>query len=421
MAKLQEKVVKHWFIASIIITLGLMIVLIIYSGFNEHNGKEYVQIKAEAWNNFDTSGDSTGRYGYSALYETVLKKWNAEIYPHPSYPDEKFGFSNKKNLLIINAPTRSWNDNDVQGLLEYLKRGGEVLLVTPSQYHLQNTSLFIKELGIEALLEESNEYEAENVWSAKNIAVRKTQKYNSLLYDDEINIPYFENFSIKLDNKIDLKFLKSGKFTVLLETNKQRPVLSLLEKKEWKGGRLYWMTAVFPGYNGAYKDLQYYDNFWSILKEANGKPVDRIKSSLNDVMTTGKKNNSEKIIAEGKNNLKEQFDFIDAFFSYATDNNIKVYFYDYLASGAGATPMVALFETGAGWTIIIIIVLIFSGLLFFIRDNIPIEMFKEIKQSSKHIKLDSQIDPDIVLESNARFKAQFIEINNKLHKLPRSK
>jgi hypothetical protein len=100
---------------------------------------------------------------------------------------------------------------------------------------------------------------------------------------------------------------------------------------------------------------------------------------------------------------------VDSLCGYASLNDKAIVFFEYLADENGFSPLLAVFEAGAGWAIILVVVLILSGMMFFIRDRVPVDVYKEIRAAESIAgNRYSDIDPDITREGKVRFKAQFI-------------
>lgn len=409
---------RHWFIAAIIISVLLLVIVPGLIPGNKKNNGDEITVSRESWFMTDPGTMSNSRYGYSALTESLEKKYRAKLHLFPSYPDRDLDSYNRKFFLIINSPERRWNEVESKELHAFLKRGGDILIVTPEQFHIYNVQAFIKELGIEHGIEDPGvTYDS---WEQAAARAHATGEFYNLYYGSESSFPVPRSTYLKYSRNLDISFLKKSKdrFVPLLKTDNNRTVLGYLSRKEWNGGKIFWLTALLPGYNGSAADLVYTKNFWKSVQSASGDAGTKIKKGIKE---SGDRDDTEyegiKSISVSENALSSGLQFVDSLCGYASLNNEAIVFFEYLADANGFSPLLAVFEAGAGWAIILIVVLILSGMMFFIRDRVPVDVYKEIRAAESIAgNRYSDIDPDITREGRVRFKAQFIAASRMLIK-----
>ena len=185
---------RYWFIAAIILSLLLLILLLSFSG-GEEDGSCEIKIKKESWFSRDPGTLSNSRYGYSALTRSLQKKYNASVHLSPSYPDTGLKGLHKKFFLIINAPRRRWNEVEAGRLYAFLKRGGDVLLITPGECHLKNVKAFLDELGIDYKEKKPAQTGETGEWTVRPAFA--TTAYHRLYYNKDMAFPRPGNTCLK--------------------------------------------------------------------------------------------------------------------------------------------------------------------------------------------------------------------------------
>lgn len=409
---------RHSIIAAIILCIVILATVIVINSIDQGKNSSPLQVDRRAWFTFDTGTLSLSRFGYGSLYSALHESNGAVIHHFPWTPDKSLDGSDKsaKNyFLIINGPERKWNNTEAKNLLDFITKGGTVLIVLTSHGTLANISSFLSGIGITYEKKKDrgkNDYSAftsqpERVKSGEGIHHKEIPKFGSMPY-------------LRLSRSMDNRLFNSKGFAKIFLDQSGNPILSILQKKDWDHGKVFILNAVLPGFNGEKRDLLFQESFTKkIVKKYNiDKKLSEKLNEANDkdinpdeglVTKEIKGQGDELIIGSG-------FSFLKAFMDFAKNEKRSVIFFDYLKDKESGSEVLSLFSSGAFYAVILVTVLVFAGLIFFVREKTQIESLRESRYLGKLIIPVSEIDPSMMRQARSRFVAQYIQVSKNLKK-----
>jgi hypothetical protein len=406
-----------------VITSIMIIILSIFS-FSKftNNSQEKIAIRHDQWY---TNGIGTldgGRFGYSSFFTAIEKKYGAMIGMLPWYPDERHEETSASDyMLIINAPERMWNKTEAAALESFLSRGGNVLIVTPTNNHLNNTSAFLKILGA-YYIEISNESETDISTHLKPYVQLVCTDTHSPLSGAALRGLVWLREGTTSQNPV----FYSEIFHPLYVDPRGKPVILYVHKKNWKNGILIWVNAALPGFNGEMKDPVFPESASDRLIDKYNVNIPKLKKAKKEI---------DKAIIESRgiegSPIPDQGDtakilsgisLIETILNFSLKRNQHIIIFDYLRAVDDSTETLSLLSSGAFYVIVLAFILVFAGLIFFVREHSPVGLLREIRINRTNDEIPiPEIDPPVTRQAKTRFAAQFIHIETNLKKIPKER
>jgi hypothetical protein len=406
---------RHSMIAAILLCIAISAGVIIMSVYRMNEGKEQIQVDRRAWNSFDISTLSTSRFGYGSLYSAINDTYGAYIHHLPWSPDrnpEDSSLSAESFFAIINAPERKWNDTEAKELAAFVSRGAVLLLVTPSQEYLDNTASLFTQIGKSYSASRSRKNNSLSSFTSEPQPVRKE---NSLA-----NPSFRANLYLRLSPSRKNAIFGSGGFTAILKDADGYPVLLQLKRPGWKG-KIFWLNAVLPGFNGEKADIVFPESLSKkIISRFNidRKINDKLNEKYREQIDFDGNLAADRILGQGNSAyIFSGLSFIDSFLFYAGESKRTIVFDDYLRERETGSDILALFSSGAFYAVILAAALVFIGLIFFVRGRAPIRLLREGRNRLQHRYPVNELDPLIMRQTKTRFVAQYIQLSHMLKKI----
>ena len=401
---------RHYLIASVIILIaGIALFIAAEKGMVKEKAEIPREISAQRWFSQDSSFYSDSRFGYSAIFAALKKKYQLKQHYLPWYPDTdssgKINSGMKTSVIILN-PSKEWNETESAELLKYISRGGTVFLITQDVDSISNTKKFLKE----AKVNYDDNYRADY----KNIFISEPELFYPTSAGRAEKLP---RTALRIDKYFTRQpFMKTYPFTPLLVSAGGNVALSKMEKADWKGGKIYWMFSVLPCFNGEKRDLSFKDVDMVEILEKSGVDTSAIKD-VKDKSDFIKKKNAEPIAKQGSPEvIYSGLMFMERMFSVLGAKNRQVYTFEHLTTGTDSSMSV--FSSSAFYAVIIGVIFIFCGIVFFVRSGVPIEVLRRVKFEDRIKRYDySVIEPFIKNDAKARFSAQFVQAEKYLKRI----
>jgi hypothetical protein len=413
---------RHMTIAAVMTSIVIIVLSVFSISRYSFSTQEKIPIRHDQWytNSIDTLAG--GRFGYSSLFAAIEKKYKATIGLLPWYPDERHeGTSASDYMLIINAPERMWNKTEATALESFLSRGGNVLIVTPTNYHLNNTSVFLKILGA-YYIPTSSETESELAAHLRPYVQIVCTDIHSPLSGAALRGLVWLREGTSSGNPV----FYSDIFHPWYVNSRGNPVIFYVQKKNWKNGCIIWINAALPGFNGEMKDPVF-------PKSASDKFID--KHNIDIPKLKKAKKEIEKAIIESRGiagsaipnqgdsvKIRSGISFIESILDFSLERNQQIIFFEYLRSIDDSTETLSLLSSGAFYVIVLAFLLVFTGLILFVREHRHVDLLREIRINRAIDEIPiPEIDPPVTRQAKVRFAAQFIHIETHLKKISKER
>ncbi|HNX60600.1 MAG TPA: hypothetical protein PKK43_15970, partial [Spirochaetota bacterium] len=368
---------------------------------------------------------SGSRFGYSSLYYAAKKQFNASARQLPTYPDEGkiTGTSGSEYVICINAPERKWNDREARALLDFIRRGGTAIIVAPTDNHLANTASFFKILGF-TFKSQSSESEP---------AIRPfLSPYRQISLSPSISTHYRIPASsyIRVGSSSTNNVFSDNSIINVYYDSDGNPVVNALSRDEWNGGKVFWICGALPGYNGEAGDPDFKESYLRHLARKYGLSThmwDSVKQRIREKLEEKNEAGLEGAVIPDQKNLSRIKSGINLFEGLVagdpeSESPKTLVFFDYLKEQSDTTEVLALLSSGALYAVILTAVLVFTGLLFFVRGKPPVNAIREMKSAQRDDPYPpDEIDPQVLRQGRTRFPAQLIHIESELNKLPKER
>lgn len=401
---------RHYLIASVIILIaGIALFVAADKGMVKEKVEMPREISAQRWFSQESSFYSDTRFGYSAIFAALKKKYQLKQHYLPWYPDtDSSGVVNDKmktSVIILN-PDKEWNETESAELLKYIERGGTVFLITPDIDSFANTKNFLKAAKVN--------YDEQARADYKNIFISEPDFFYPTASGRSEN---FQKTALRIDKYFSLqRFMKTYPFTPLLKSADGNIALAKLQKREWKDGSVYWMFSVLPCFNGEKKDLAFKDVDMIDILEKSGVDTSAIKDE-SDKSDFFEMQNAKPIAKQGSPEIiSSGLVFMERIFTVMGSKNRQVYTFEHLTTGIDSS--MSIFSSSAFYAIIIAVIFIFCGIIFFVRSGVPVEVLRRVKFEDRIKRYDySSIEPFIKNDAKARFAAQFVQAEKYLKRI----
>ena len=107
---------------------------------------------------------------------------------------------------------------------------------------------------------------------------------------------------------------------------------------------------------------------------------------------------------------------MEKMFAVLGSKNRQVYTFEHLTTGIDSS--MSIFSSSAFYAIIIAVIFIFCGIIFFVRSGVPVEVLRRVKFEDRIKRYDySAIEPFIKNDAKARFAAQFVQAEKYLKRM----
>ena len=414
---------RHMIIASLILG-GAILIIAAIAQFSENRLQDgQIMISREQWYTVSNGTLSGSRFGYSSLYYAAKKQFNASVRQLPTYPDEGniSGTSGSEYVICINAPERKWNDRESAALLDFIKRGGTAIIVVPTDSHLLNTASFFEKLGIAFKSQSLNNEPAIRPFLSPYRQI-------SLSISTDYRIPDTSYIRVGSSSTNNV-FSDKGLINVYRDQD-GKPVVNALSRNDWNGGQIFWICGALPGYNGEAGDPAFKESFIRHLARKYGLNThmwDSVKERVREKLEEKNEVGLEGAVIPDQKNLKRIRSGINLFEGLVagdpdSENRRTLIFFDYLKEQSDTTEVLALLSSGALYAVILTAVLVFTGLLFFVRGKPPVNAIREMKSAQRVDPYPpDEIDPQVLRQGRTRFPAQLIHIESELKKLPKER
>ena len=401
---------RHYLIASVIIfAAGIALYIAAEKGMVKEKAEMPREVTALRWYSEETSFYSDSRFGYSAIFAALKKKYNLNQHYLPWYPDTESNGKIKDNIktsVIILNPQKEWNETESEELLKYVGRGGIVFLITPDIDSFTNTKKFLKAAKIN--------YDDKARADYKNIFISEPEYFSPTAAGRIYN---FQRTALRIDKYFSLqRFMKTYPFTPLLKSPEGNVALSKMQRAEWNGGCIYWLFSVLPCFNGEKKELTFNDVDMIDILEKSGVDTSAIKDE-SDKSDFAEMQNAKPIAKQGSPEIiSSGIVFMERIFAVLGSKNRQVYTFEHLTTGIDSS--MSIFSSSAFYAIIIAVIFIFCGIIFFVRSGVPIEVLRRVKFEDRIKRYDySAIEPFIKNDAKARFAAQFVQAEKYLKRM----
>jgi hypothetical protein len=412
---------RHMIIAAFLIVIAITALAIFAQTSAHKDNADQIAIHSSDWYRTDPGTLSGSRFGYSSLTEALHIKVDASIHQLPWYPDEAPG--TKENgaacFIIINAPERKWNEAECSALFDFIIRGGEALIITPTARHLSNTELFLKKFS----LTPATPSDGAEGYLGTQLKPYSRITLNGSVYSIFKNKLPAESF-IRVGSSAKDPVFISNAFSRIYTDHAGNTVLAHMRKKDWKGGQIIWLNGALPGYNGEHGDPTFPEPYLrQILKKKN---VDMSRMGEFRQIFDQPVNNIERtrIPDQGdQRKINSAIAFLESILPEQTETKkTSIVFFEYLRKMEDDSELLSLLSSGALYAVIISALFALTGFIFFVRDHPPITALREYRALSlTNDSPVSEIDPPVMRQSITRFKAQYIQLARMLRKIPKEK
>ncbi|HEY1405515.1 MAG TPA: hypothetical protein VF857_02800, partial [Spirochaetota bacterium] len=292
---------------------------------------------------------------------------------------------------------------------------GVALIVTPTDNHLSNTESLFKKLSIPFASQKK-----ENEPLVTPYLSPYDEIFRSSAFD--WNIPY--SSEIRKGSSAKNKVFDSPSFVPIFKDSHGDPILLSLHRKEWRTGQIIWLNGVLPGFNGEEKDPEFPEPYLRTLArkyKLSTEVWDSLKGKIESKFGAASGLEGSPIPDQGnREKISSGFLLLDSLLSNAAQEDRRIVFFDYLREQSDMTEVLSLLSSGALYAVIIVTILVFAGLLLFVREKAPLNALRENKASQRPEPYPpSETDPPVSRQGRARFAAQFIHIESELKKLPK--
>jgi len=410
---------RHMIIASIILGAAIIIIATVAQFAENSIRSGDIPVSRQQWYDVSNGTLSGSRFGYSALFNAAKTRFGATSRQLPTYPDDGkiTPTSGRGYVLCINSPERKWNDRESESLLSFVKRGGTVIIVVPTDNHLANTEKFFKKLGI-PFTSQSLENEP--------LITPFLSPYDEIHLSISTDYPVPKKTFIRKGSSAKNTVFLSSDIDPVYKDSQGITVISSLSSHEWNDGRIFWICGALPGYNGESGDPKFKESYFrtyaSKLK-LDPKKWDAIKKRIEETLAVEQGLEASKIPDQGNvKKIKSGISLFEGLIRGSTEEKRSVVFFDYFRESSDSTKFLALLSSGALYAVILVAFLVFAGLLFFVRGKPPVDALREMKSSQRPDPYPpDEIDPPVLRQGKARFAAQLIHIESELKKLPKEK
>lgn len=397
---------RHSVIGTIIVCIAICVIVIVAAMNTPSSQDEKMVVEQDVWSSCSKSTQSYSSCGYAVLFESLQQLYGVSIHLLPWTPDRNPERESAATdyFLIINSPERKWNKTEAASLAAFVHMGGTAFVSLYSFDSLDN----IKELFAAVDINYVTRHAAEKADLYKD-AYTLTFAYDNS-FDNEI---YF-----KISPTRTHGIFRSKRFKTLVADAEENPVLTVLESGK---GKIYFLNALLPGFNGEYRAMNFsaniYESYLNRLLTLEG--FDRLKEAAKAVMseyTMSKQDEAVEINTGSVEEINSGLAALDTLFSEATASGRKLVFFDYLGDAQTQAGFLSIISSGAFYALLLAAAFLVAGFIFFVRDPVPVDVLREKRLISLHAVSGSVADPAVLRQAKTRFAAQYIQISKMLKK-----
>lgn len=396
---------RHSAIVTLILALVVCTVIIVFAIRGYGDGKDCLRISRDVWFCENMQTDSYSAFGYAALYESLRKLYGATIHYFPWTPDanpekrqDAAGF-----FLVVNAPERCWNHDEASQLAKFVRAGGGLLVIVPSFEVLDNIQELFKAF-------ELNYVSRKNV---NDVSLYSVSCQTAAGIDGMFNGTY----AIRLSETRTHGLFRAAVFETLLCDEQGNPVFSRLSAG---GGYVYFLHSLMPGFNAELSDPDFPQDSFSDMIESSG--IEKIAPKFAEIAHKVKNeietpaDEELKISRSKPGELRSGLSLLQTIFDNASNNGKQIVFFDYLRDKQTKSGLLSVFSSGAFYALVLAVAFMVAGLLFFVRDTIPLPVIIQKRIMDLRATPQREGDPPVMRQAKSRFVAQYIQLSHMLKK-----